>query len=134
MSASDKFGLGYGDFRYCGNLSYENETSQSVFNTKDSDFENLPLYKQLYKSCEMQEVPPPMTGNYMPSGPDIEIDDSQYTYGPEKTQPSEIDSQTTELESASNISTKTSELVCELVDNKSKIEVHPKVWSDAPII
>ncbi|GJV65852.1 hypothetical protein Tco_1476680 [Tanacetum coccineum] len=88
MSASDKFGLGYGDFRYCGNLSYENETSQSVFNTKDSDFENLPLYKQLYKSCEMQAVPPPMTGNYMPSGPDVEIDDSKYTYGPEKTLPS----------------------------------------------
>ncbi|GJU81239.1 ribonuclease H-like domain-containing protein [Tanacetum coccineum] len=135
MSASDKFGLGYGDFRYCGNLSYENETSQSVFNTKDSDFENLPLYKQLYKSCEMQAVPPPMTGNYMPSGPDIEIDDSQYTYGPEKTQPSETESQTTELDiCASNISTEISELVCESVVNKSKIEVQPKVWSDAPII
>ncbi|GJX56509.1 reverse transcriptase domain-containing protein [Tanacetum coccineum] len=25
MSASDKFGLGYGDYRYSGNLSYENE-------------------------------------------------------------------------------------------------------------
>ncbi|GKA80781.1 hypothetical protein Tco_0787473 [Tanacetum coccineum] len=90
----------------------KNETSQSVFNTKDSDFENLPLYKQLYKSCEMQAVPPPMTGNYMPSGPDIEIDDSQYTYGPEKTQPSETESQTTELDiCASNISTEISELV-----------------------
>ncbi|GJZ15781.1 putative ribonuclease H-like domain-containing protein [Tanacetum coccineum] len=135
MSASDKFGLGYGDFRYCGNLSYENETSQSVFNTKDSDFENLPLYKKLYKSCEMQAVPPPMTGNYMPSGPDIEIDDSQYTYGPEKTQPSESEFQTTEIDIChSNISTETSELVCEPVVNKSKIEVKPKVWSDAPII
>ncbi|GKF60861.1 hypothetical protein Tco_0177647, partial [Tanacetum coccineum] len=28
----------------------------------------------------MQAVPPPMAGNYLPSGPDIEIDDSQYTY------------------------------------------------------
>ncbi|GJZ49293.1 ribonuclease H-like domain-containing protein [Tanacetum coccineum] len=135
MSASDKFGLGYGDFRYCGNLSYENEISQSVFNGKDSDFENLPLYKKLYKSCEMQAVPPPMTGNYMPSGPDIEIDDSQYTYGPEKTQPSESEFQTTEIDIChSNISTETSELVCEPVVNKSKIEVKPKVWSDAPII
>ncbi|GKA82810.1 ribonuclease H-like domain-containing protein, partial [Tanacetum coccineum] len=135
MTASDKFGLGYGDYRYCGNLSYENEISQSVFNGKDSDFENLPLYKRLYKSCEMQAVPPPMTGNYMPSGPDIEIDDSQYTYGPEKTQPSESESQTTELDICdSNISTETSELVCEPVVNESKIEVKPKVWSDAPII
>ncbi|GJS19036.1 putative ribonuclease H-like domain-containing protein [Tanacetum coccineum] len=61
--------------------------------------------------------------------------DSQYTYGPEKTQPSETESQTTELDiCASNISTEISELVCESVVNKSKIEVQPKVWSDAPII
>ncbi|GKG20003.1 hypothetical protein Tco_0379804, partial [Tanacetum coccineum] len=64
----------------------------------------------------MQAVPPPMTWNYLPSGPDVEIDDSQYTYGPEKTQPSE------------------SELVSEPVVNKSNVEVQPKVWSDAPII
>ncbi|GJZ61453.1 putative ribonuclease H-like domain-containing protein, partial [Tanacetum coccineum] len=76
-----------------------------------------------------------MTGNYMPSGPDIEIDDSQYTYGPEKTQPSESESQTTELNTCnSNISTEPSELVSEPVVNESNIEVQPKVWSDAPII
>ncbi|GJW21044.1 hypothetical protein Tco_0031666 [Tanacetum coccineum] len=52
-------------------------------------------------------VPPPMTGNYMPSGPDIEVDYTQFTYGPKQTQPSESESQST----------------CQ-----------PKVWSDAPII
>ncbi|GJW96978.1 ribonuclease H-like domain-containing protein [Tanacetum coccineum] len=31
MSANDKFGLGYGDHRYDGILSYENEVLQSVF-------------------------------------------------------------------------------------------------------
>ncbi|GKG38683.1 hypothetical protein Tco_0460395, partial [Tanacetum coccineum] len=68
-----------------------------------------------------------MTGNYMPSGPDIEIDDSQYTYGPEKTRPSEFESQTTELDTCnSNISTKPSELVSEPVINESNIEVQPK--------
>ncbi|GKF60830.1 hypothetical protein Tco_0177616, partial [Tanacetum coccineum] len=61
MSVSDKFGLGYGDYRYSGNLSYENEVFQSVFKGNNSDF---------------QAVPPPMTGNSMPSGPDVEIDDS----------------------------------------------------------
>ncbi|GKE01086.1 hypothetical protein Tco_1389069, partial [Tanacetum coccineum] len=118
-----------------GNLSYENEVSQSVFESNKSDFENPPLHKRLVKTCEMQAVPPPMTGNYMPSRPDIEIDDSQYTYGPEKTQPSESESQTTELDTCdSNISTETSELVSEPVVNESNIEVQPKVWSDAPII
>ncbi|GKC66050.1 hypothetical protein Tco_1098648, partial [Tanacetum coccineum] len=77
--------------QYSGILSYENEVSQSVFKGRESDFENPPLYKRLVKTCEMQAVPPPMTGNYMPSGPDIEIDDSQYKYGPEKTQPNSDD-------------------------------------------
>ncbi|GJW14457.1 hypothetical protein Tco_0018590 [Tanacetum coccineum] len=82
----------------------------------------------------MQAVPPPMTGNYLPSGPDIEIDDSKYTYGPEKTQPNEPDSQTNEVDTCdSNISTETSELVFEPVVNESHVEVQPKVWSDAPI-
>ncbi|GJS47612.1 ribonuclease H-like domain-containing protein [Tanacetum coccineum] len=75
MSASDKFGLGYGDYRYSGILSYENEVLQSVFKCNKSDSENPPLHKRLAKTCEMQAVPPPMTGNYLPSGPDIEIDD-----------------------------------------------------------
>ncbi|GJU06652.1 putative ribonuclease H-like domain-containing protein, partial [Tanacetum coccineum] len=135
MSARDKFGLGYGDYRYSGILSYENEVFQSVFKSNKSDFENPPLNKRLVKTSEMQAVPPPMTGNYLPSGPDIEIDDSQYTYGPEKTQPSESESQTTELDTCnSNISTEPSELVSEPVVNESNVEVQSKVWSDAPII
>ncbi|GKB00866.1 hypothetical protein Tco_0828910, partial [Tanacetum coccineum] len=84
-----------------------------------SDYENPPLQKRLAKTCKMQADPPPMTGNYLPSRPDVEIDDSKYTYGPEKTLPSEPE---------------TSELVFEPVVNESHIEVQPKVWSDAPII
>ncbi|GJU53352.1 putative ribonuclease H-like domain-containing protein [Tanacetum coccineum] len=83
----------------------------------------------------MQAVPPPMTGNYLPSGPDVEINDLQYTYGPRKSQTSESESQTTELDTCdSNISTEPSELVYEPVVNESNVEVQPKVWSDAPII
>ncbi|GJU30765.1 putative ribonuclease H-like domain-containing protein [Tanacetum coccineum] len=59
----------------------------------------------------MQAVPPHGQG-FIASGPDVEIDDSKYTYGPEKTQPSEPDSQTNEVDACdSNISTETSELV-----------------------
>ncbi|GJX62213.1 hypothetical protein Tco_0295113 [Tanacetum coccineum] len=66
---------------------------------------------------------------------DIEIDESQYTYGPRKSQPSEPESQTTELDTCdSNTSTEPSELVSEPVVDESYIEVQPKVWSDAPII
>ncbi|GJV57550.1 putative ribonuclease H-like domain-containing protein [Tanacetum coccineum] len=55
---------------------------------------------------------PPHGQGFIASGPDVEIDDSKYTYGPEKTQPSEPDSQTNEVDACdSNISTETSELV-----------------------
>ncbi|GJR12142.1 ribonuclease H-like domain-containing protein [Tanacetum coccineum] len=54
-------------------------------------------------------------------------DDSQYTYGPAKTQPSEPETQTNELDACdSNISTESSELVFEPVVNESHIEVQPK--------
>ncbi|GKC78159.1 ribonuclease H-like domain-containing protein [Tanacetum coccineum] len=46
----------------------------------------------------MQFVPPPMTGNYMPSGPDVEIDYSQFTYGPNQSQPSESETQTSDFD------------------------------------
>ncbi|GJZ85658.1 putative ribonuclease H-like domain-containing protein [Tanacetum coccineum] len=83
----------------------------------------------------MHAVPLPMTGNYMPSGPDIEVDYSQFTYGPKQTQPSESESQSSEFVTCeSNISTEPSELVSEPVVNESNEECQPKVWSDAPII
>ncbi|GJV60895.1 ribonuclease H-like domain-containing protein [Tanacetum coccineum] len=59
MSANDKFGLGYGDYRYDGILSYENEVLQSVFMNKESDLENQPLYD----SVETHESLPELTVN-----------------------------------------------------------------------
>ncbi|GJT34392.1 ribonuclease H-like domain-containing protein [Tanacetum coccineum] len=133
MSANDKFGLGYGDHRYDGILSYENEVLQSVFMNKESDLENQPLNDRFAEG--MHAVPPPMTGNYMPTGPEIEIDYSQFTYGPKQTQPSESESQSSECDTCeSNISTEPSELVSEPVVIESNVESQPKVWSDAPII
>ncbi|GJR62252.1 putative ribonuclease H-like domain-containing protein [Tanacetum coccineum] len=135
MSANDKFGLGYGDHRYDGILSYENEVLQSVFMNKESEIENQPLYDRFVTAEGMHAVPPPMTGNYMPSGPDVEVDDSKFTYGPKQTQPSESESQSSEFDTCeSNISAEPSELVSEPVVNESNVECQPKVWSDAPII
>ncbi|GKA55811.1 hypothetical protein Tco_0754883 [Tanacetum coccineum] len=135
MSANDKFGLGYGDHRYDGILSYENEVLQSVFMNKESELEKQPLYDRFVTAGGMHVVPPPMTGNYMPSGPDIEVDYSQFTYGPKQTQPSESESQSSEFDTCeSNISTKPSELVSEPVVNESNVECQPKVLSDALII
>ncbi|GJR44760.1 hypothetical protein Tco_1312863 [Tanacetum coccineum] len=69
------------------------------------------------------------------SGPEIEIDYSQFTYGPKQTQPSETESQSSEINTCeSNISAEPSELVTEPDVNESNVESQPKVWSDAPII
>ncbi|GJS97403.1 hypothetical protein Tco_0804371 [Tanacetum coccineum] len=99
---------------------------QNVFMNKrecDSEIENQPLYDRFVTAEGMHVVPPPMIGNYMPSGPDVEIDDSKFTYGPKQTQPSESESQSSEFDTCeSNISTEPSELVSELVVNESNVE------------
>ncbi|GJZ49545.1 hypothetical protein Tco_0603735, partial [Tanacetum coccineum] len=123
MSANDKFGLGYGDFRYDGILSYENEVLQSVFMNKESDLENQPLYDRFVTAEGMHVVPPPMTGNYMPSGPDIEIDYSQFTYGPKQSQTSESETQTSDFDTCeSDCSVETHESLPEPTVNESKVE------------
>ncbi|GJY53211.1 ribonuclease H-like domain-containing protein, partial [Tanacetum coccineum] len=135
MSANDKFGLGYGDHRYDGILSYENEVLQSVFMNKESDLENQPLYDRFVTAEGMHAVPPPMTGNYMPSRPDIEIDYSQFTYGPKQTQTSESETQTSDFDTCeSDCSVETHESLPEPTVNEPKVVNQPKVWSDAPII
>ncbi|GJX13781.1 putative ribonuclease H-like domain-containing protein [Tanacetum coccineum] len=113
MSANDKFGLGYGDYRYDGILSYENEVLQSVFMNKKDDLENQPLHDRFVIAEGMHAVPLHMTGNYMSSGPDIEIDYSQFTY---------------------DCSVETHESLPKPTVNEPKVISQPKVWSDAPII
>ncbi|GJU38440.1 reverse transcriptase domain-containing protein [Tanacetum coccineum] len=79
MSTKDKAGLGYGDQMNKSVLSYENEVFQSVFVSRTSDIEDSHVNDRYVEG--MHAVPPPMTGIYIPSGPDKEIDDSQFTYG-----------------------------------------------------
>ncbi|GJR92194.1 putative ribonuclease H-like domain-containing protein [Tanacetum coccineum] len=106
MSANDKFGLGYGDHRYDGILSSENEVLQSVFMNKESDLANQPLYDRFVTAEGMHA-----------------------------SQPSESDIQTSDFDTyESNISVETPELVSEPVVNASNVECQPKVWTDAPII
>nr|GFB71658.1 hypothetical protein [Tanacetum cinerariifolium]GFB72820.1 hypothetical protein [Tanacetum cinerariifolium] len=94
ISANDKFGLGCGDYRYGSILSYENEVLQSVFMNKASDLEDTSVNDRFADG--MLAVPPLMTGNYMPSGPDVEIDYSKFIYGPKQTSADESDSKPSE--------------------------------------
>ncbi|GKC11194.1 hypothetical protein Tco_1007976 [Tanacetum coccineum] len=110
MSKRDKSGLGYGDQVHNGVLSYENEVFQSVFDSRSSDVEDSHVHDRFANVEGMHAVPPPMTGNYMPSRPDREIDDSMFTYGPKQSETSESDTQTSNYDSCeSNSSTETLE-------------------------
>nr|GEW75162.1 hypothetical protein [Tanacetum cinerariifolium] len=66
-------------------------------------------------------VPPPMTGNYMPSRPDVDIDYSKFTYGPKQTSADQSDSKPSEYDSCKSDSSKeTSTSMTEPVENASK--------------
>ncbi|GJY76414.1 ribonuclease H-like domain-containing protein [Tanacetum coccineum] len=75
ISAKDKAGLGY------DSQMNESEVVNSVFNSKESDVDDS-LVNDRFKIGEgFHAVPPPYTGNYMPSRPDLSfagLDDSVY--------------------------------------------------------
>ncbi|GJT30582.1 hypothetical protein Tco_0910857 [Tanacetum coccineum] len=133
MSARDKAGLGYGNQMNKGVLSYENEVFESVFYSRSSDIEDSPVNDTYAKW--MHTVPPPMTGIYIPSGPDKEIDESQFKYGSKQSKPSESNARSSDFNPCeSNSSEETLESMPEPVVNKPKVVSQPNVWSDAPII
>ncbi|GJZ13589.1 ribonuclease H-like domain-containing protein, partial [Tanacetum coccineum] len=76
MSTRDKSGLGYGDQVHNCILSYENEVFQSVFDSRSGDVEDSPVHDRFANVEGMHAVPPPMTENYIPSGPDRENSNS----------------------------------------------------------
>ncbi|GJT52336.1 ribonuclease H-like domain-containing protein [Tanacetum coccineum] len=135
MSAKDKFRLGYGNQIHEGVLSYENEVFQSVFDSRSSDVEDSLVNDRFANDEEMHVVSPLMTGIYMPPGPDKEINESQFTYGPKQSKTSESDTQTSDFDSCESYSSvETLEYVTEPIVNEPKVVSKPKVWSDAPII
>nr|GFC62482.1 hypothetical protein [Tanacetum cinerariifolium] len=126
MSANDKFRPGYGDYRYGSILSYENEVLQRVFMNIECDLEDTPINDRYTEG--MHVVPPPMTGNYMPSRPNVEIDYSKFTYGPKQTLVDESDAKTSEnaiCESDTSVETTTS--MPATVEDAPKVVSEPKV-------
>ncbi|GJX20705.1 putative ribonuclease H-like domain-containing protein [Tanacetum coccineum] len=73
--AKDKAGLGY------DSQINENEVVHSVFNSRESDVDDSPVNDRFKIGEGFHAVPPPYTGNYMPSRPDLSfagLDDSVY--------------------------------------------------------
>ncbi|GJU12646.1 ribonuclease H-like domain-containing protein [Tanacetum coccineum] len=75
ISAKDKYGLCY------DSQMNESEVVNSVFNSKESDVDDSPVNDRFKIGEGFHAVPPPYTGNYMPSRPDLSftgLDDSVY--------------------------------------------------------
>nr|GEW08412.1 hypothetical protein [Tanacetum cinerariifolium] len=138
------------DDGYNGNKAKDNEDAQnyammayssinsgsdneSMFMNKENDLENTSINDRYVDG--IHAVPPPMTWNYMPSKPDVEIDYSKFTYGPKQTSVDESYSKTSEYASCESGSTaETTISMPAPVDNAPKAVSKPKVWTDAPII
>ncbi|GJX11499.1 hypothetical protein Tco_0201358 [Tanacetum coccineum] len=102
---------------------------------KSSDVKDSLVHDRFANVEGTHAVPPPMTGDYMPSGPDREVDDSMFAYGPKQSKTSESDTQTSNYDSCeSNSSTETLESISEQVIVKPKVVSQPKVLNDEPII
>ncbi|GJV97617.1 ribonuclease H-like domain-containing protein [Tanacetum coccineum] len=75
ISAKDKTGLGY------DSQMNESEMVHSVFNSRESDVDNSSVNDRFKTGEGFHAVPPPYTGNYKPSRPDLSfagLDDSVY--------------------------------------------------------
>ncbi|GJY95228.1 ribonuclease H-like domain-containing protein [Tanacetum coccineum] len=85
LSAKEKTGLGY------DSQMNESEVVHSVFNSRESDVDDS-LVNDRFKTGEgFHAIPPPYTGNYMPSRPDLSfarLDDSVYKTKVGKTETS----------------------------------------------
>ncbi|GJX10483.1 hypothetical protein Tco_0200342, partial [Tanacetum coccineum] len=81
----DKGGIGY-DSQINGN-----EVVHSVFNIRESNVDDSPVNDRFKTGEGFHAVPPPYTGNYMPSRPDLSfvgLDDSVYKTKVSKTETS----------------------------------------------
>ncbi|GJY88760.1 hypothetical protein Tco_0503388 [Tanacetum coccineum] len=133
MSTRDKPRRGYGDQMKTCILSYENEVFGSLFDTRSSDIEDNHVNDRYAEG--VHAVPPLIIGIYIPSGPDKEIDDLQFTYGLKQSKPSKSNARSSDFTSCkSNSSEETLESMPGPVVNEPKVVSQPKVWSDAPVI
>nr|GFA32968.1 hypothetical protein [Tanacetum cinerariifolium] len=89
MSVRTKRGLGLNKYIGEGKLGID-DSKFSIFHTNSDELEGQPIYNRFASVDHIKAVPPPLTGNYMPSSNIPDIDESQMVYGKKATDSSEI--------------------------------------------
>ncbi|GJV81018.1 putative ribonuclease H-like domain-containing protein [Tanacetum coccineum] len=79
MSPRSKFGLGFGDT--FGSDEVFDLSALSIFDSFPKDVAEKPLYDRFVKAIGMHDVPPPITGTFMPLSNKLDLDDTHATYG-----------------------------------------------------
>nr|GFA15397.1 hypothetical protein [Tanacetum cinerariifolium] len=91
MSVRIKRGLGL--HKYIGEDELGiNDSKLSIFHINTDDLEGQPIYNRFASVDHMKAVPPPLTGNYMPSSNIPDIDESHMVYRKKANDSSEIKS------------------------------------------
>ncbi|GKA23337.1 hypothetical protein Tco_0709299, partial [Tanacetum coccineum] len=101
MSSRTKLGLGFK--QYFGEDEVFDLSLPSVLDPEPIEKRFPPLSKSFVKAGEMHEVPPPITGTFMPTSYESDLIDSQVSYGLKSdTNTSETSSETNDFVSCSN--------------------------------
>nr|GFB95181.1 ribonuclease H-like domain, reverse transcriptase, RNA-dependent DNA polymerase [Tanacetum cinerariifolium] len=79
MSTRTKLGLGFKE--YIGSDKVFDLSTPSVFNPKPENKEVKSLYERFIKAGEMHEVPPSITGTFMPTSYKSDLEETQETFG-----------------------------------------------------
>ncbi|GKC30833.1 putative ribonuclease H-like domain-containing protein, partial [Tanacetum coccineum] len=90
MFVKTKLGLGYGD--YIGEDEVYYPTMPSIFDPTPEEVDGNPTPVRFVKEGEMNAVPPPITGKFMPTSIHSDFDESQMTYGKKSNDLPETDS------------------------------------------
>nr|GEX91919.1 ribonuclease H-like domain-containing protein [Tanacetum cinerariifolium] len=79
MSTRTKLGLGFKE--YIGSDEVCDLSTPSVFDPEPKNIEVKSLYERFVKASRMHEVPPPITGIFMPTSYKSDLEETQATFG-----------------------------------------------------
>ncbi|GKA48885.1 putative ribonuclease H-like domain-containing protein [Tanacetum coccineum] len=100
MSSRSKFGLGFEET--FGSDKVFDPSGPSIFDTTPEDVAEKPLSDRFIKAVGMHAVPPPITGTFMPSSNNPDLDDTQFTYGSKSNNNFETNSVSNDFVSCDN--------------------------------
>nr|GEY51255.1 ribonuclease H-like domain, reverse transcriptase, RNA-dependent DNA polymerase [Tanacetum cinerariifolium] len=128
MSTRTKLGLGFKE--YIGLDEVFDLYIPGVFDHKPKNREVKSLYKRFVKAGEMHEVPPPITGTFMPTSYKSDLEETQVTFGSKSNTSLINTSESNDFVSCDNID---KSLESETYDFASRVQV-PRLMTPSQLL